>query len=379
MRRRALLHTAWQAGALAALGAPAAVQALQPRKLVFPQDHGSHPELRTEWWYVTGYLNEATGATAGIAPLGAAAHSAQPRFGFQVTFFRSRVDGTQDVASAFAAKQLVLAHAAITDLRGRRLLHDQRLARAGFGIAEASEADTDVRLRGWQLKRSTNRTATAGNAVSAANPASAAAHYSAAIAARDFSLQGQQGLSRKGPQAQQASYYYSQPQLAVSGEVGLGTQRLQVRGRAWLDHEWSEALLHPLAVGWDWIGMNLHDGAALTAFRLRTAQGEALWAGGSYRSAGGALLVFGEQEVRFVPRRTWRSTRTPATYPVDWTVSTPAGTFEVRALLDDQELDSSGSTGAVYWEGLSALSDPSGQARGLGYLEMTGYTQPIRF
>ncbi len=375
MQRRALLHTAWQAGALAALGVPAAVQALQPRTLVFPRDHGSHPELRTEWWYMTGYLSEATGA----APLGKATSDTPPQFGFQVTFFRSRVASTQAVGSAFAAKQLVLAHAAITDLRGRRLLHDQRLARAGFGIAEASDDDTDVRLRGWQLKR---RAASSGHA---------GTHYAADIAARDFSLklncqttqavllQGQQGLSRKGPQAQQASYYYSQPQLAVSGEVALGAQRLQVRGRAWLDHEWSEALLHPLAVGWDWIGMNLHDGSALTAFRLRTAQGEALWAGGSYRSAGGALRVFGEQEVRFVPRRTWRSTRTPATYPVDWTVFTPAGTFEVRALLDDQELDSSGSTGAVYWEGLSSLSDPSGQVRGLGYLEMTGYTQPIRF
>lgn len=367
MHRRALLQAALQATAgCAGVALPMATQALPPRALVFPRDHGSHPELRTEWWYVTGYLMPADAANVPAAP----------RFGFQVTFFRSRVDSTQTLPSAFAAKQLVLAHAAITDLNGRRLLHDQGLARAGFGIAQASEADTDVRLRAWRLQR---------------RSAGAASQYQAHIAARDFSLklncqstqavllQGEQGLSRKGPQAQQASYYYSQPQLAVSGEVALGAQRLQVRGRAWLDHEWSEALLHPLAVGWDWIGMNLHDGSALTAFRLRTAEGAALWAGGSYRRADGQLRVFGSDEVRFVPRRTWRSTRTPATYPVDWTVFTPAGAFDVRALLDDQELDSSGSTGAVYWEGLSSLSDPGGPERGLGYLEMTGYTQPIRF
>jgi predicted secreted hydrolase len=63
---------------------------------------------------------------------------------------------------------------------------------------------------------------------------------------------------------------------------------------------------------------------------------------------------------------------------VQWTVQTPAGAFEVHALLDNQELDSSGSTGAIYWEGLSHLLDSSGQAVGRGYLEMTGYAKPLR-
>ena len=33
--------------------------------------------------------------------------------------------------------------------------------------------------------------------------------------------------------------------------------------------------MHPDAVGWDWIGMNLDDGSALTAFRLRREDGTA--------------------------------------------------------------------------------------------------------
>jgi len=341
---------------------PGAAPGLPARRLQFPRDHGSHPELRTEWWYITGH-----------------AEAAGRRWGFQVTFFRSRVEAAQGLQSAFAAKQLLFAHAALTDVQGRRLLHDQRIARAGFGVAQASELDTRIRLHDWTLERS--------------GDAPGHSRYAARIEGAAFGLdlhfdttqpvlpQGQEGLSRKGPEAAQASYYYSQPQLAVGGHLALEGRRMAVTagtGRAWLDHEWSEALMHPEAVGWDWIGMNLEGGGALTAFRLRRADGSALWAGGSYRAPGAAAQVFGADTVVFTAGRTWTSPHSGARYPVQWRVQTPAGTFEVRALLDGQELDSSGSTGAIYWEGLSDLLDATGQTVGRGYLEMTGYAKPLR-
>ena len=359
LRRRALLG-------MGALGLwPGAAPGLSARPLQFPRDHGSHPDLRTEWWYITGH-----------------AEAAGRQWGFQVTFFRSRVDATQGLRSAFAAKQLLFAHAALTDVRGRRLLHDQRIARAGFGVAQASEADTLVRLQDWSLARSGLPSGPAQGS-----------RYAARIEGADFGLdllfdttqplllQGQQGLSRKGPQPEQASYYYSQPQLQVRGSIVLRGQRMAIdtaSGRAWMDHEWSEALMHPEAVGWDWIGMNLHDGSALTAFRLRRADGSALWAGGSWRAPGQAAQVFDAQAVVFTPERFWTSPHSGARYPVQWRVQTPVGVFGVHALLDPQELDSSGSTGAIYWEGLCNLVDSAGQRVGRGYLEMTGYAKPLR-
>jgi predicted secreted hydrolase len=131
-------------------------------------------------------------------------------------------------------------------------------------------------------------------------------------------------------------------------------------------------------VGWDWIGMNLDDGSALTAFHLRRKDGSALWGGGSFRTRDGALRVFRNDEVRFESVNAWSSPRTRALYPTQWRVQTPSGNFEVRALLDDQELDSRGSTGGVYWEGLSDLLDAQGRRVGRGYLEMTGYAAPLR-
>ena len=106
-RRQWLMGASLQAAGLGALLWPGAAQALPARALAFPRDHGSHPELRTEWWYITGHV-QAQG---------------QP-WGFQLTFFRSRVDATQGLQSAFAAKQLLFAHAAITDVKGQRLQHD---------------------------------------------------------------------------------------------------------------------------------------------------------------------------------------------------------------------------------------------------------------
>ena len=368
MRRRALWlwPALWPALWSASIGAraaePSSLRATPGLPITLPRDFGAHPEFRTEWWYVTGAL-----AVPGVAD----------PYGFQLTFFRSRTDVPREHPSAFAAKQLVFAHAALTDPVAAKLRYDQRIARAGFGVVQASEHDTDVQLRGWKLSRESS---------------TGAHHYIAQLdaAAQGFAfdfrldatqpvlLQGDAGTSRKGPDPEQTSYYLSEPQLGVTGALTLDGKRLAVRGRAWLDHEWTESLLPPEAVGWDWIGINLDDGGALTAFRLRRKDGTALWAGGSLRASAGALRSFGANDVRFTPLRAWTSPATQARYPVQWQIDTPAGVFEVRARLDAQELDSRASTGAVYWEGLSDLHDAQGRRVGRGYLEMTGYAGALR-
>ncbi len=339
---------------------------LQPRPLRFPRDHGTHNATHTEWWYLTGHAQDAAGRP----------------FGFQVTFFRSRVDAAQSLPGRLAARQLLFAHAAITDVQGGQLHHDQRIARwTGSPPAQreggvwASDQDLHVVLRDWSLQRLPN----GGYGVQVRSNGLAMALRAQADQA--LLLQGEAGFSRKGPQPAQASFYVSHPQLAVQGRLRLGGQSFAVNARAWLDHEWSQALLHPDAVGWDWIGMNLDDGGCLTAFRLRRADGSALWAGGSWRPAREAQRTgaqhFAPDDVVFEPRRFWTSPRTRARYPVEWSVRTPAGRHTVRAVIDPQELDSRQSTGTVYWEGLSDLLDERGQRVGRGYLEMTGYAQRL--
>jgi len=368
LNRRDLLVAPMLAGTLA--GVPTAAWSLTRKVLAFPRDAGAHPDFATEWWYLTGYANVA---------------GEQAALGFQVTFFRSRVDATQGMQSRLAARQLLFAHAAVTDVRGKKLWHDQRIARwsgepAGRNPADtasASTEDTSVGLRDWSLRRT-------GADLQAQIPATDFTLNLTFKATQPVLLQGAEGLSRKGPEEKQSSYYYSVPQLQVSGSIALQgkVRTLEPGSTAWLDHEWSQEVLHPQAVGWDWIGINLFDGSALTAFQLRDKEGRALWDGGSFRSGGsgggGTRYVFSRGEVVFRPLRTWRSALSKASYPVEWIVRTPADYYTVKAVLDNQELDSRQSTGAIYWEGLCEVWDSNSKLVGRGYLEMTGYASALK-
>ncbi|NRF68380.1 carotenoid 1,2-hydratase [Aquincola sp. S2] len=360
---------ALQALAAAALGrvevarADANDDTVSQRALVFPRDHGAHSGTRIEWWYATGWLRPDPQA----APVG-----------WQLTFFRSRTGLAAELPGRFAPRQLLFAHAAVSDVAARRHRDAQRLSRWSGDPSQpevhAAAHDTDVVLGAWSFVRG------ADGRYSARLPAAEAGFTLQLVLAptQAVLLQGQHGHSRKGPQPQQASHYYTQPQLAVQAQLALDGRSSTLAGRGWLDHEWSNELLAPGAVGWDWIGINLHDGGALTAFVLRRRDGSVVWAGGSHRPAGGAVRVFTPDEVQFQPLREWTSPATGARYPVRWAITTPAGAFELEALFEAQELDSSASTGAIYWEGLSALRERDGREIGLGYLEMTGRKTPLK-
>jgi predicted secreted hydrolase len=304
-----------------------------PRRLRFPRDHGAHPEYRTEWWYATGWLER------GGAPLG-----------FQVTFFRARPSWRTENPSAFAPRQILLAHAAIADPGIGRLRHDQRAARAAFGLAGAETARTGAWIDDWRIELQDGV-------------------YRTKIESRELRLdlemappgapvlQGNRGFSRKGPRPQEASYYYSRPHLSLRGAV----DGEPVRGSAWLDHEWSSQYLAPEASGWDWCGINLDGGESLMTFRIRAK------AGGVYYAPNG---------VSFTPLRTWRSPRTGVEYPVAMRVVSGGKEYELEPLMDDQELDSRATTGTIYWEG-AVRAKRGGKEVGRGYLELTGYWRPM--
>jgi predicted secreted hydrolase len=323
--------------------------------LAFPRDYGAHPEFRTEWWYVTGWLKTATGK-----PLG-----------FQVTFFRTRTEHDPANPSAFAPHQLVIGHAALSDPEVGRLVHDERSSRAGFGLAWAKPGDLDVKLDDWRMVRGAD-----GNY--RVTLKSSAMTFDLTLAPTQPPLvQGEGGYSRKGPAAQHASYYYSLPQLKVTGVAGRAGAAGPVTGSAWFDHEWSSEALQPEAQGWDWIGANLDDGSALMAFQIRAKDGGKLWAHATVRGRDGKVTRYAPGEVTFTPQTRWKSPRTNADYPVATTIATGGTRWQIAPLQPDQELDSRRSTGAVYWEGAVTVAR-DGVPAGRGYLEMTGYVRQMK-
>ena len=164
----------------------------------------------------------------------------------------------------------------------------------------------------------------------------------------------------------------------MSGTVERGGKRESVAGSAWLDHEWSTEYLAADGAGWDWVGLNLADGGALMAFRIRAKAGGDFWAGGALRSADGQVRVFAPPEIGFEPLRRWRSPRSETDYPVAMRVRAGAVELVLEPLMDDQELDSRGSTGTIYWEG-AVIARVGERIAGRGYLELTGYWKPVRF
>lgn len=367
LHRRTFLRSGLLAGAggLDPVLALAQANAAPPaRPLTFPRDHGSHPGFNNEWWRISGTLQTADGAGAR-------------RFGFLLAFFRSRPRGG---AADTARGPQWMAHAAITDLQGRQMLHDQRLQQQGNGDANAPTADPTLRVSDWRLVR---------------DGQGYFAHFASTGFNLDLNLTTTQGPLQqdgkapppKGTRQAGAGDGYSQPQLAVKGRLMLDNSLesgvkappvLVVSGTAWLDHEWSQAQHTAHAVGLDRITMNLFDGSALTAFQLRDRHGKPVRDGGVFRAADGRRFGFSPGEVVFSRQKSWKSPASQASYPVEWIVRTPADFFTVRAVIPNQELDGRATTGSLYWEGLSELFDSNGKLVGRGYLEMTGYARPLR-
>lgn len=353
----ALLLTA--AAALPATAPDGFAEVRPGQSLHFPRDFGAHPDYRTEWWYVTGWLRDQSGHERG----------------FQLTFFRAATGIGADNPSRFAPRQLILAHAALADPNTGYLLHDERAARELPPLAGLAREDTQVWIGDWRLER--------GADGYVAQIDSAQFGFDLHLAPSAAPVQnGTAGFSQKSPAPRDASHYYSRPQLRVSGQVRTAGRSHQVSGLAWLDHEWSSGYLPEQAAGWDWIGINLHDGGSLMAFRMRRADGSALWAGGTLIRPGQAPRILDPDEVIFTPRRDWQSPRTGTRYPVEWSLAIADLRLRLVPLMDDQELDARRSTLTIYWEGaVRVLEEPAtGSAApaaeiGRGYLELTGYWQ----
>lgn len=352
---------------LAALVAMPAVAGNDPFAVVvpghpieWPQDKGAHPAYRMEWWYATGWLQTTD----------------HRQLGFQVTFFRTATGlaaKTGTTASAFEPSQLIMGHAALSDPAYGRVVYAQGMARQGFDLAYAKVGKTDVKLDAWRMTQQPD-----GRYEVVAESGNFSLHLMLAPTQPPM-IQGDLGYSRKGPE--QASYYYSEPQLKVTGEVsrpsaaGGRSASVTVTGQAWLDHEWTSAIEPAGAQGWDWLGANLDDGGALMAFRVRAKDGSALWTHAALRDREGRMTQFDPADVDFMPARQWRSPHTGARYPVAMSVRTGTMHWRLEPLIDDQELDTRDTSHVVYWEGPVTVmgDDAGGGRRGRGYLELVGY------
>ena len=333
-------------------------RAFEPRPFRFPQDHGPHPEFRTEWWYFTGNLQDASGR----------------HFGYQLTFFRvALAPQMPERSSDWAARHVYMAHFALTDAGEGRFHHSERFSRAALGLAGAQAHPFRVWLEDWSAE---------GEGEEGEHPFPLRLRAAEGEVAVDLRLeaqkppvlQGDEGLSQKSDEPGNASYYYSFTRLSAAGTVRIGEASHAVRGTSWLDREWSTSALGEGDVGWDWFSLQLSDGRDIMFYLIRREDGSASpWSKGVLVEADGTSSLLALEEVDLQELARWRSPHSGAAYPSQWRLQIPGKgvDLEITPLLADQEL----LTTVRYWEGAVGIR---GSSRGVpvsgnGYVEMTGY------
>jgi predicted secreted hydrolase len=277
-------------------------QASRDYSLAVPRDHVSHPAFKIEWWYYTGNLDTSRGR----------------RFGYQATFFRIGVDLSPKNPSRFAVRDLYLAHAAVTDVEGRRYVSAERLNRAGAGTAGASASELAVWNADWEARSEYGR-----HKVHAREP-----HFAFDLTLtedRPAVLHGDHGYSQKGATPGNASEYYSLTRMPTEGTVTIEGEPFQVRGASWMDHEFGTTFLEKYQQGWDWFALQLEDGTDLMLFELRRRDGSIdPQSSGTLVPGAGQPKRLGPADFTLTPGRRWTSAASGGAYPVEWQIRLPS-------------------------------------------------------
>jgi predicted secreted hydrolase len=334
---------------------PAWREAAPGYTFAFPRDHASHPDFKLEWWYYTGNLETSAGR----------------RFGYQVTYFRVGVDRAPENPSAWAVRDLFMAHLAVSDPVGGRYRYDEKLTRAGPGLSGAETSRYLVWNEDWRAGLDAG-----GRHAIQARSRSVGVDLLLDEGKRP-AINGVNGISQKGAQAGNASHYYSLTRMPTVGSVIIDGERFEVRGESWMDHEFGTSFLEREQQGWDWLSLQLDDGRELMLYQLRRGDGSR-----DPRSSGtlidrqGQTRHLGADAFSLVPAGPIFRSESGARYPVAWSVKIPSLGFEARVStpLRNQELVTP-AAGIAYWEGMIDISGTAREApiSGKGYLEMTGY------
>ena len=337
----------------------------------FPRDHWTREGYKTEWWYFTGHLR-----TAG---------EPAPRFGFQFTFFRIGVSrDAPDGGSAWAANNIIMGHAALTDLKTGRHRFSELVVRAapllgGFGRHPDPRLAWSVGPPGtpdsWRLRWNGK-----GFDFTMADAGQSFGFDLSTRPLKPVVFQGPGGLSRKGEGATEASHYYSFTRMAATGTVRLDGREMAVAGTSWMDKEFGSNQLGEDTQGWDWFSLQLDDGREVMLYILRSRDGTTHHAGATLVDPAGAVRYLKPAEWTLNATTQWTSPATGAPYPAVWTLDVPiAG---IRAVivpkLADQENRSALIPNLFYWEGSVRVESRKGERLGQGYVELTGYGDKSR-
>ena len=336
-------------------------RALVPGQVEFPRDLGPHEDYQTEWWYYTGIVEDEKGS----------------QFGYQFTIFRRALVppdqfSLPDEPSGWRGNQVYLAHFTISDIEANKFYFAERFSREAGGLAGAQAEPYQVWLQDWSIDQ--------------VAPQQVRLQAQTDEVALDLLLQetlppilhGDGGLSQKGTEPGNASYYYSVIGQKAEGTITVGVDEHEVSGLSWKDHEYSTSALSAGSLGWDWFSLQFDDGSALMLFQIRRDDGTIQPASsGSLIAPDGTVQHLDLGQWRLEVLDYWTSPKSGGRYPAGWRLTIPEVDLQLegRPLMANQELNVS----STYWEGAVAFEGFRGElpVKAQGYIEMTGYAGPL--
>lgn len=325
----------------------------------FPQDHYSHDEFKTEWWYYTGHLKAKDGR----------------RFGFELTFFRNGANYQSGQKGKLALDNFYLAHFAVTDEQDKKFVFYEKLNRKGVKFADARQDIYHVYNEGWSVTQLGDKFVLKADGKD----------YAVNLilnAVKPPVVHGKDGVSQKASCAGCASHYYSMPRLTCQGLIFVKDKPLEVTGQAWMDHEFGSNQLTGDQVGWDWYSIQLSGNRELMLYVMRREDGTfEKQSSGTYIDASGKVTHLNLADFKIEKTGTWTSPKTKGVYPMGWKVTVPSQkiSLQLKPIMQDQELLTKRSTGVSYWEGAVDIFEGNGSTAnvpvGEGYVELTGYSE----
>ena len=337
-------------------------QALPGYVYQFPEDFYSHDDFRIEWWYYTGNLEEVG--------------TSRP-FGYQLTFFRVALD-TRDRnpnPSKWKVGHIYFAHMTLTDIEGEKFHYFERINRKGIGNAGADSKRLMVWNEDWSLEGKDEK-----HLLEAVE--SGTGIKLQLVPVKELVVHGQNGISKKGSEAGNASHYFSYTRIKTSGTVFVDGKAYKVLGTSWMDHEYSSNQLNDELAGWDWFSLKLDDQTELMLYQLRRkAGGVDSFSSGTLVSSDGVPRHLKRDEFIVRPLTQWKSKQSGITYPSGWKLEVPSFGIKLSLSpdLNDQELYDLRSISASYWEGsISVEGTIRGDLiKGKGYVELVGYGKAL--
>jgi predicted secreted hydrolase len=324
-----------------------------------PRDLYAHKGAQTEWWYYTGHGETTSGK----------------RFGFELVFFKRRTDLDKFslVPLRVFGNPLFFAHFAITETDEKKFRYAHRKSANGFfdHPASASETHFHLRLGDWSLRESHGAhilRATANNVVFEAD----------LKPTKPPVLNGKGGDGVSFKDEDEASRYFSYTRMEMEGDLIWNGETEHFTGSAWMDREFGTWTPTENQKGWDWFSIQLDNNCELMCYQLRNSEGvTSPFSSGTYVNENGEFEHLTQADFTIEPTGYWKSPGSKATYPSGWRVQVPKMGLDltVAPVIEDQELDTRGTTMIIYWEGACEVAGKAGEfdVKGRAYVELVGY------